>query len=320
MNVSNDQNYTEALIDKFKYNTKRFTRKEKEQFLQLVEHELSGLGYETRRISKNGLIKNVHLETINNDPDIIFIAHYDTGVLLPFWAEGVMRISGITRTWLQLLIIISLFQLLNLLAFPVIEKAVTYLFYASLISFFIPNTNNLNDNTSGVITLLAMAEKLKKYPDINVKFVFTDNEENMLAGSFNLKKMWKKEGFSFKDKKIISVDCVGRGNTPLISYNLNGSLAKDLHEILSKGNNEVKKVNMWLTPFSDAYPFRKQGAVNINMSDKSLIPGGYYLKNIHSLRDKDVSVENMLSIQTGLLNYCKQLQKDTAAKTSRCNN
>ena len=305
MNDFNDQGYTKKLIDKFKYYSKRFSRKEKEQFLQLVEHELSEMGYEYRRMCKKGLLNNVHLETVNNDPDIIFLAHYDTGVLLPFWAEGVMRLSGITRTWLQVLIIVSLFQLINLFSFPVIEGAITFLFIASLVSFFIPNTNNLNDNTSGVITLLAMAKKLKNHPDVKVKFVFTDNEENMLAGSFALKRMWKKEGFNFENKKIISVDCVGRGKIPLISYNMNEKLAKDLKDIISIENNKVRTVNMWLTPFSDAYPFRKQGAVNLNMSNKSLIPGGYYIKNIHSLRDKDISIENMVSVQAGLLGYCK---------------
>lgn len=67
------------------------------------------------------------------------------------------------------------------------------------------NKTNYNDNTSGCITLLKLMDKYQKLPQKQkdkIAFVFFDNEEKFLLGSFSFKHQHKK---IYKDKTFVNL-------------------------------------------------------------------------------------------------------------------
>ncbi len=297
MNPSIHKSDIDHLINKLKLRQKRHSREEKDRFLKFLKSELETLGYENE-ISKAGFPTSKHLETkTNGSCETILMAHYDTSTTLPIWIEYLMRISGHTRTLLTIIIVLGLFQFMTLINNDLISNLLRLSIAASVLIpvLFISNKHTMNDNTSGVLSLLLLAKKISKLPELKdkVKFVFTDNEERSLIGTYQLRKIWDKQSFNYSHCKIISIDSVGRGNEVVLSYNIHKSLAVDLGTAFSKNGIQAHLVNMGFVPFSDAYNFRKLGAININLMNKSLIPGGFYIKNIHSKRDRKISKGNI---------------------------
>lgn len=299
----------DELLHELQRKQKRHSRKEKDDFIEYLKQKLHNLGFEFN-VVQTKVIKNIHLETVSdNDPDIILMAHYDTSTVLPVWYEWLIRLTGHTRPILTLLIVFVVFQLLpfthNEIIINVFAIAVALSFFITILC--IKNKYTMNDNTSGVMALLLLAEKISIHDALKsrVKICFTDNEENMLIGSFQLRKIWKKNGFNYKNAKIISVDSIGRGDYAVISYNIVNNIAKELNEMFEKNKIKSKSINMWLMPFSDAYNFWSSGAVNVNMMHKTVIPGGYYIKNIHTYRDKEISKDNIRVIVNSLEEYIK---------------
>lgn len=288
---------------------RRNSRKEKDAFIKFLQVKLSDFGYECN-VLRTKIIKSVHLETVvEKAPKVILMAHYDTSTVLPFWYEWIIKITGHTRNILTLVIIYVVFYLVYYTQNEVLIYAFTLTVALSLFipMIFIPNKYSMNDNTSGVMALLLLAEKLSNNEAIKnkVKIVFTDNEEKMLIGSFQLRRIWNKSNLNYKSSKVISIDSVGRGNHAIISYNIIKTTAREISSLFEKNQIKSKKINMWIMPFSDAYNFWHLGGVNINMMHKTLIPGGYYIKNIHTFRDKEISKDNIRIVVDSLEEYIK---------------
>ena len=284
---------------------RRIFRKEKDAFLEFLEFELDKLGIPHKRTLVSGIIRHVHLEAGSDYPDIILLAHYDTQTMLPFWVEWLVRLVGHTRMLLCLVVFYVLTYVYSLLGDTLAARIVETVFLVSIFQMLIPNSHTMNDNASGVIALLLIGRRLSLDPVLRrrIKLVFTDNEERMLAGSFALKRNWRRNGFDYRNRRIISVDSIGRGNIPVISYNLNPSLAHDLKKAFADSSTDAKAVNMWLTPFSDAYGYSLSGAVNVNMMERSLIPGGFFIRNIHSLLDREISAESIRLVADAVCRY-----------------
>lgn len=290
----------EELFLEFKNRQKRHSQKEKDDFIEFLKQKLNILEFEYN-LTQTKVVKSKHLETISdNNPDVILMAHYDTSTIMPFWYEWLMRLSGHTRTYFMLLIALLVSLLMSFTNNDIIIRSFEiFVILSFIIPFlFIKNKYTMNDNTSGVIASLLLAEKISKNEILKkrVKIVFTDNEEKMLIGSFLLRRIWKKKGLNYKNAKIISIDSIGRGDHVVVSYNIVSRLANELNGMFVENKIKSKSINMWLTPFSDAYNFWFTGAVNINMMFKTLIPGGYYIKHIHTCQDKEISKENIITI------------------------
>lgn len=305
----------EDLIFELKRKQIRHSRKEKDDFIEFLKQKLHKHGFEYNVVQAK-VINSIHLETVSeSDPDVILMAHYDTSNIMPVWYEWLIRLCGHTRSLLTLLIFILVDQLLHLTNNDLIIRGFEIVVVLTFIIpvLFIKNKHTMNDNTSGVIALLLLAEKISKNETLKkrVKIVFTDNEEKMLLGSFQLRRIWKKNSFSYKNTKIISIDSIGRGDYVVISYNIVNRIANELNKMFAENQINSKSINMWVTPFSDAYNFWFKGAVNINMMSKTIIPGGYYIKNIHSYRDKEISKDNIRIIVESLEKYiitCSNMQ------------
>jgi hypothetical protein len=276
---------------------KRFSRRDKNKFLDVVEENLTGCGYECERKKFWLLLTSVNLETKCDHPDYIFIAHYDTGTIVPFWLQGLMKVFGVNRQILSALIIIlaiqyGLFPLMH--HHPSIILTVVFcLFLLSFLPIFVPTPVNYDDNTSGVIALLDIAKRLKEKEVNNVKFIFVDNEELGLFGSSAHKRYLKKREMIPARCRVISLDSVGgRGDIPLIVRNGKSEYEHLFSAAITGEFPDCRSINM-LLPASDNYSFREFGAINISFVDESLIPKGYYKKDIHSHRDKKIDLDRI---------------------------
>ncbi|MCH7827653.1 MAG: M28 family peptidase [Bacteroidetes bacterium] len=275
---------------------KRFSRSSKRKFLNIVENKLIEYGYKCETKTFWRLLKSVNLETKIEKPEYIFIAHYDTGTIMPFWVNWLMKLIGINRQLLIALLIVIFIKIIiptidNYQ--PIVAEILSVLFLVSTLTIFIPNSKNYDDNTSGVITLLQLAKQFKEKGIQNVKFIFVDNEELGLFGSFAHKRYLKRKKMIPENCKIISIDCVGgNGKLPLIIRNGKSEYENTFKKAIENEFNECKSIKMML-PVSDNFSFKKYGAINISFVDKTIIPNGYYIRNIHSLKDKEIDIEKI---------------------------
>jgi hypothetical protein len=297
---------------------KRLTASQKEAFLVTLDQELQNRGYATERITDPSWPKTRSLITPCAQPAVIFTAHYDTPTIVPGWLDGFTRFFGHTRQIPMAFAMLIVLQLPNFLAavatnrFPQwdtpISLALAGFFIALVASFyplFIPNPHNREDNTSGVIGLLALADWLKDRPDLKdkVQFAILDNEEWGLLGSAALKKHWDKQRHPYAQAMIINLDCISRGRVPLLIHHGKDQHAQRLLPFLQKHLPETRTINLGIVPLSDNYTFRQHGAVDITFTDPSIIPGGYYVPRIHSPRDNDLSPERLSACVTGLMGF-----------------
>ena len=275
---------------------KRFSRKDKKKFLKIIETELTELGYEVEKKKFWRLLTSVNLETKNDNPEYIFVAHYDTGTIMPFWMNWLMKLIGINRQLLMIFILIGFIKILILFVEgyqPIIVTGLSGFIFIPLLLILVPNWKNYDDNTSGVISLLKLAKKFKENGLENSKFIFVDNEELGLFGSAAHKRYLEKNNLISKDCKVISIDCVGgSGEIPLIIKNSNSDYSKLFQDAIKNEFNECKIVRMIL-PASDNFSFKKYGAINISFVDKTIIPNGYYIRDIHSYKDGKIDLEKI---------------------------
>ncbi|MFZ6027403.1 MAG: M28 family peptidase [Chloroflexota bacterium] len=316
---------TESIIRRDTAWAARFPRRifarQKEAFLQTLDEELQGMGYLTQRVRVNTLLTNRLLVTTCAQPEVIFTAHYDTPTIMPFWLNPFFRIFGHTQQIPMMIVLIVALQVpslvLGLIAarFPALESATAAALVAyfvilgvSLVTAAIPNPHNREDNTSGVIGLMALAEWAKDRPEIKarVQFAFLDNEEWGMIGSGALKDWWRKQKHPYSQAQIINLDCISRGKVPLIVHHGKDQLARRLLPFLQKHLPETRLVNMGVIPLSDNYTFRKQGAVDITYTDAALFPGGYYVPKIHVIQDNDLSAERLAACVSALTDFLQQ--------------
>ncbi len=278
------------LAQRIRAHPQRFRRRHKEQFLQFLEGELGRLGFPTQRTEGRNLLRCINLESSNDDVDLVLLAHYDTPTILPPVFEPLVRLTGHTRQLLMLAVffaILTLFSIFEDVSWvPVVESV----FWLSFLTLLIPNPRNLNDNTSGVLGLLFLAEKISRDEKLRerVKFVFLDNEENGLLGAGLMRDRWRRRGFRFDRLPILSLDCIGRGQIPVVVRNGKApAWGERLLQHLRTDEPEARYLDMAFLPINDNFVFRREGALVVTMMNPSWLPGGYYIDNIHTPLDND---------------------------------
>jgi hypothetical protein len=297
---------------------KRITGSQKEAFLQTLDQELQARGYTTERVTDTTWPKTRSLITTCTQPAVIFTAHYDTPTIMPGWLEWFTRLFGHTRQIPMSLAMLIVVMLANFLAtaatvrFPQWDAVISLallgffvLLMASLYTLLIPNPHNREDNTSGVIGLLALADWLQDRPELKskVQFAILDNEEWGLLGSAALKKHWDQQRHHYQNAAILNLDCIARGRVPLLIHHGKDQLAQRLLPFLKKHLPEARLANMGIVPLSDNYTFRHLGAVDITFTDPAIIPGGYFVPRIHSPRDNDLAADRLTACLDGLTDF-----------------
>lgn len=286
----------------------RKTKKQKLAFIRLMQSRFPELRVEESQIIHNRNLVAGDLETA----EFILSAHYDTCAVLPF-PNFVMPKNILMTVLYSLLICIPFFLIafgFNFLLALVTDNFMLH-YWLSLILLFgliilvffagIPNRHTANDNTSGVITLCELMERMPEEMRKKVLFVFFDNEENGLLGSAFFRKLHKKE---LKDKLILNFDCVSDGDHILLV--LNKSARKKYGDRLEAAFQSTAEKTVHLEKSSSAmYPSDQAGfPMSAAVAALKKLPLlGLYLDRIHTGRDRVFDERNIEYLCTRTLRF-----------------
>lgn len=282
---------------------------QKERFRQEVQDYLQTLGYSTNVESGSFGSKNL----VIGDPDrakYLVTAHYDTCAR--------MFVPNLITPCNALLFILYQIFVCLLLIVPTLAVGalVGYLFHSFFVGYFLwmvllwtgialmlvgpANSSNVNDNTSGVVTVLEIAKSLPENYRKDVCFVLFDLEEAGLIGSASYRKAHKKASDS---QMVLNLDCVGDGDEviffPTSKLKKNQKKLADLEKIT--GNFGRKTVTV-----------RKQG-FSIYPSDQAHFPYGVgicalnrgklglYLSKIHTPKDTVLDETNVNILRAAII-------------------
>lgn len=286
----------------------RKSKKQKQAFRADVTQWLQNLGYPV--CEEEGSFHSCNL--VIGDPQrarYLVTAHYDTCARLPF-----PNLITPCNFWTFLLYQIFICLMLMLPALAV-GGLVGYLLHSFDIGYFLfvvllwaaivlmligpANSSNVNDNTSGVVTLLEIAGSIPELHRKNVCFVLFDLEEAGLIGSASYKKKHKRE---IPNQLVLNLDCVGEGDDIYFFPTANLKKSKERLAPLQRlaGGYGKKSIAVRTKGFS-IYP-----------SDQSNFPygvgicalkrgwAGLYLSRIHTPRDTVLDETNVNILRAAL--------------------
>lgn len=286
----------------------RKSKKQKQAFRADVTQWLQNLGYPV--CEEKGSFHSCNL--VIGDPQrarYLVTAHYDTCARLPF-----PNLITPCNFWTFLLYQIFICLMLMLPALAV-GGLVGYLLHSFNIGYFLfvvllwaaivlmligpANSSNVNDNTSGVVTLLEIARSIPELHRKNVCFVLFDLEEAGLIGSASYKKKHKRE---IPNQLVLNLDCVGEGDDIYFFPTAKLKKSKEKLAPLQKlaGGYGKKSIAVRTKGFS-IYP-----------SDQSNFPygvgicalkrgwAGLYLSRIHTPRDTVLDETNVNILRAAL--------------------
>lgn len=195
----------------------RKSKQQKQNFRDAVQSYVDSLGYPVTVEKGSFGCRNV----VIGDPEkaeYLITAHYDTcaRMLVP---------NLITPCNLVIYLVYQIFLVALLIAASAVVGLICGSFLGSgaggtvalavywllLILMMVgpANTSNVNDNTSGVVTLLEIARTLPENQRHKVCFVLFDLEEAGLIGSASYRKAHKK---ATDNQLVLNMDCVGDGD------------------------------------------------------------------------------------------------------------
>lgn len=301
----------------------RRTAKQRAAFRDWLLHELSELGWEATVARGGRWYRTENVVTHNSNPEVILLAHYDTGGRLPFGYTALGRLlghglwAGLLSGFLLALLSDFLWDGLasRVLASP-LPRSHELLFDLSLIlalclPTLINNRHNHNDNTSGVLVLLGLAHALSDHPELKhkVQLAFVDLEERGLWGSRRLRRSWREQGVDLARATIINFDCVGWGSTPVVSYVGPRERSEAIYQQLKASRDDVAIVAGLM---SDHYSFRREGASGVMFANRVKYGRGFEVPNVHTPRDCRINLDNVVWLVTELVRFCRMGSGDAA--------
>ena len=301
----------------------RKSNREKTAFIEYMKKRLSNLGYEVNVEEKGkGLLKSRNIVVGNvKEADIVFTAHYDTCAMLPFpnfMSPANTTLFVISQILITVLIIVMAFVaavIVDLLTNNAIPGGLLFLLFLYVFLFYMlfgyRNTHTANDNTSGVITITRILEKLPEENRSKVCVVYFDNEEKGLLGSSFFSKIHKNET---KDKLLINLDCVGDGKTVVAlakakmqEDTLYQAFLSAMREQEVNYDGEFIDTKMKSLMFgSDQMNFKK--GIGVCALRKS--PIGMYVARIHTPLDTVCREENLEYISDGAVGFVRKIDNN----------
>lgn len=304
----------------------RKSNREKTAFIEYIKTRLFTSGYDTEKditIEQHGggILRSRNI--VIGDPstaDLILTAHYDTCAVLPFpnlmspVNAGLFILSQILITFFIFAIAFGAAIVTGLITRDAsLSVTVMLVFlYAFLfhMMFGYRNKHTANDNTSGVITITRILERLPLEHRKKVCAVYFDNEEKGLLGSSSFYKKHKKD---VQNTLVLNFDCVGDGTN--ITF-LAGKQTKQttayqtilrvMEETAHGHDVTFLDENMRFMMFPSDQMHFKHG-VGICALHKS--PFGMYVARIHTPFDTKCREENIFYLTHGILESISQLQQ-----------
>lgn len=300
----------------------RFTKKEKAALRATLRGEFQRMGYADGDMAE---IEASGTNFVVGDPrtaEYLFTAHYDTPGRTG-WMLWTARFVG--QTGANVVMIVCMFLLIPLLLrlpewipsldsvlgedadFWLVEGGFLLMLAVMIGSMVFKNKNNRNDNTSGVLSLLSLADQVAADEELRGKccFVFFDNEEWGLLGSSGFASWGKKQGIDWKRVKLVNFDCVGNGDVLTLAANKKTAIAQSVAKACeSAGLNPVSKRSVAVF-LSDHANFPNSVMVSYTMRSAT---GLLYLPLIHTGKDVVCSVEQINGLTEQFYQFLKQEQ------------
>ena len=239
--------YAERLLREYPM---RRRQQEKERFRLWLTGALRELGYRTELQTRDtplqtgGRVVNV----VAGDPEqakLLLVAHYDTGLrtLLPPLIMPTRPLTGFLYLALTpVLVLLGSLALSFALTFPFNAPRATLPLFLLLLGasllylrFGPSETNNANDNTSGVAALLEVAAALTPRSRGAVAFAFLDGGFGGMSGAKGFRARYP----SAKEKPVLNLNCVARGDELLILPGRYARWAGDLLDALVESFGEA---------------------------------------------------------------------------------
>lgn len=304
---------------------RRFKRKEKAIFCNEVGKDFQQLGYDVRAtIGKRKGKKSMNVMVGNvSKAKTIFIANYDTPAhnfgnpinyfpmdgqatfsskLLPTYTPTIL--AGVLITFILLTVGKRInFQDQFLFSAVIVLLLLVISAFTAIMTMGVGNKVNLNRNSSGIITLLQIAEKMPTKLRDEVAFVLTDDGCEQHSGDYMMIEALPN---TLKDRNIILVDCVGWGPRLGIGYRPKAhQLAEQLNDVF-----QGEKVMMQLCEkdhlkFS-SLSFYEKGIVVCRgkKANESLI-----VANTASNKDDQIEAELIEKLSEQLVQFAKLVAK-----------
>ena len=283
----------------------RKTYDQKSDFIAWYKERVADLGYDLK-IEKTNKSRNLVIGDLEN-ADVVFTAHYDTqpNSIIPIvtYVSNIFTyiISQILSLWpiLLYLFVLNRYILfcdfaLNLYPLLYIALLLTSLLIPLLLlfqmSFGFANKHTLNDNTSGVATILHILENLDDNRS-KVAFILFDDEEKGLVGSSFIKNKYNK---TIQKTLLINFDCVGDGSDYLFVTKKavrESSYYNSLSELLTTTAKPSHLKRALVVPYMSDQLWFKESIGVVSVKRRTFL--GYYLNRIHTRKDTIFQYENI---------------------------
>lgn len=302
--------FSREILDRWQV---RKTKRQKTDFIGFMKKNFSDMKTEEGgRIIKS---RNLVIGDVQK-ADFILTAHYDTCAVLPF-PNVLSPINMAFTLFYNILICLPFFAVMaiicRLLSFVIDVFLIRYwisfaIMLVLLFTVFMggkPNKHTANDNTSGVITLLELMNRLSPEQKERTAFVFFDNEENGMLGSAFFAKKYKG---CLADKLIINFDCVSDGDNILVAMNNEAKKRLDpiVRDAFVPENGKAVYVSSLAFYPSDQMMFPVSIAVAALKRKKGI---GLYLDRIHTKRDTVFDESNIEYICEKIASLLDEISK-----------
>lgn len=267
----------------------RKTKQQKDRFIALMQERLPGLKVESSGLPKS---RNLILGDLQS-AKVLLGAHYDTCAALPFPnfitpKKPILSILYSILIVLPAIILVAIFS--TILGLFIRDFWIAYLITLAMYVVIIwlmlagpANKHNANDNTSGVVTLLEIYDRLSDEAKNNVALVFFDNEEKGVMGSGQFRRKHKKR---IKELLLINFDCVSDGDHFL--FGVSKKANAKFRVGLTRAYPSTESKHVMLERLNKVYYPSDQAGFPVAVSVAALkykkFPG-YYMNRIHTKKD-----------------------------------
>ncbi len=290
---------SQLILDKYQV---RKTYKQKTAFINLLQEHYPDMLIQDK---KSKLLNSRNL--IFGDPKTakyVFSAHYDTCVRLPF-PNLITPKNFFTLVLYQLVLAFIILAAIQVIAYIFntilnIDLSLSILLALAIVLLFtmfgFANKHNANDNTSGVITMLELMNKLGINEDI--AYVLFDNEEVGLLGSEYFKK-----SYPLTDSLLINFDCVSDGDYLLMVFNKKSSAYLDQFKATFKENynKQILFESKFVFYPSDNLNFKN--SIGVAFLNRSKLTKIHYLSKIHTDKDRVFDYNNIKLLIDNFTNF-----------------
>ena len=284
----------------------RKTRKQKTAFIEFLRAHYPDLKIEDDAV---GYSRNI----VIGNPDTakaVFGAHYDTCAVMPF--PNFIMPKSVTLSILYAFVLVIPMAIIAsvvgnaagwIFGDPSLTGLFTLLTYWVVLFLMIlgpANKHTVNDNTSGVITLIALMDSMTEEERAQSCFVFFDNEEKGLFGSSTFAKEHKE---TMKEKLLINFDCVSDGDYLMLIPDKKSfpELSEKLEAAFVNAGDKtvlIESAKFVYYP-SDQKNFKKN--IGVAAFKKSKL--GLYMDRIHTPRDTVMDERNIEVLVSGMKNF-----------------